>query len=72
MSLSESNITGEEVRKGKDTWDGDRLVEKEEEEERGNVIVPVAKMQVQSNSWCASKSGKGELRIIYKKIKRGS
>ena len=70
MSLSESNITGKEVREGKDTCDGDRLVEKEEE--RGNVIVPVAKMQVDSNSWCSSKSGKGELRIMFKKIRRGS
>ena len=73
VSLSDSNVTGKEVRKSTGTFDGYGLEkgEKEEEEERGNVIVPVSKMQVDTNSWCASKSGKGKRIIRVIESRRG-
>ena len=75
VSLSDSNVTGKEVRKSTGTFDGYGLEkgEKEEEEERGNVIVPVSKMQVDTNSWCASKSGRGKriMRVIKSRRGRG-
>ena len=72
MSLSDSNVTGKEGRKSTGTFDGYGLEkgEEEEEEEGGNVIVPVSKMQVDTNSWCASKSGKGKRIIRVKKSRR--
>ena len=75
VSLSDSNVTGKEVRKSTGTFDGYGLKKGEEEEEgeRENVIVPVSKMQVDTNSWCASKSGKGKriIRVIESRTGRG-
>ena len=75
VSLSDSNVTGKEVRKSTGTFDGYGLEKGEEEEEgereRGNVIVPVSKMQVDTNSWCASKSGKGKRIIRVIESRRG-
>ena len=75
VSLSDSNVTGKEVRKSTGTFDGYGLEkgEEEEEEERGDVIVPVSKMQVDNKSWCASKSGKGKriIRVIESRTGRG-
>ena len=77
VSLSDSNVTGKEVRKSTGTFDGYGLEKGEEEEEGegegGNVIVPVSKMQVDSNSWCASKSGKGKriMRVVKSRRERG-
>ena len=71
VSLSYSNVTGKEVRKSTGTSDGYGLEKGEEEEEGGNVIVPVSKMQVDTNSWCASKSGKGKRIIRVIESRRG-